>query len=156
MAIAIPSFYMDPARRADYKIQGDMRSVQTAVETWGNEHGKFPTTDADFAQAITAANVELNESPFQRSGSPVPYQLKLAPNAKGPMNVAERPGMIYVAVDATGTHYWMSGTTLPKAVADYAIPLSESRSGPQFVITGEALPPSPAVEPAKAKIETKK
>ena len=156
MAIAIPSFYLSPEIRADYDVQGKMRQVQTAVETWEDEHGKFPATDAELAQAITLAKVRLDDSPFQRAGHPVPYQVKLAANAVKPVSAAEQPATIYVAIDTTATHYWMSASTLPKPVADYAIPVPESRFNPQFVITGEAEPPSPAVTPAKAKMETKK
>ena len=158
MAIAIPSFYLSAELRARYKMQDEMRSVQTAVEAWGNEHGKFPLTDDELRKSLAGARVD-GESPFQRAGKPVPYKqlLILIPGSlwlKTPCT--ESPGTVCYTVDSSGTHYWLTATTLPRPVSREVVPLAESPNAPQFVISGEAEPPSPAVEPAKAKIETKK
>jgi hypothetical protein len=154
MAVSIPNWYMSPELRANGAMMSRMRDLQTAVESWGNEHGKLPMTDQELRQAVASAHVELGDSPFQRAGKPLPYKLLAIVNA-GPLPGSDAPGMFLYTVDAAGTHYWITATTLPQPVAAHVVPVRESRTSPQFVITGTVEPPSPAVAPAKPNLKTK-
>jgi hypothetical protein len=77
----------------------------------------------------------------------------LTTGATGPALRAERPAVIHYAVDSTGTHYWITGTGLPSAVASSAIvlPQSQTEGGPPTVIEGKLEPSAPTTEPASKK-----
>ena len=81
------------------------------------------------------------------------YEYVLASGATGPVLRADHPAVIHYAVDSTGTHYWITGTVLPSAVAGSAIILTESQggAGPPRVIEGKLEPSAPTPKPAAKK-----
>ena len=157
MAVSIPSWHMPPAMRSRSTMISRMRKLGTAVESWGNDHGKLPLTDAELKEAASAGDVLLGDSPFQRGSQPVQYEFMLIPAATGPALGGQRPGRISYAVDAAGRHYFITGTELPAAVAQETIVVTESGNpGLPLIITGALeppvpAPPTPSPKPAKKK-----
>ena len=153
MAVAIPSMLSHPTSGASSSVLQQMRHLQTATEAWAEAQGKYPLTQQDLREAIQGGNLEASDSRFQRKGERLKYEYALTPGATGPVLRAERPAVIHYAVDSTGTHYWITGTVLPSAVADSAIVLRESldETSPPRVIEGKLEPPAPATKPAPKK-----
>ncbi len=151
MAVSIPSWYAAPEMRSRSAMTGRMRTLQVAVDSWGNDHGRFPLTDAELKEAASAGEVRVGDSPFQRGGVPVQFELALISSAAGPVLHAERPAVLYYAVDADGKRFWISATTLEKSVGNAVVMVGEGSSGPPFVIEGKLEAPAPAAPAPTSK-----
>ena len=157
MAVSIPSWYMPPQMRSRSAMTGRMRTLGTAVEAWGTDHGRLPLTDAELKEAASAGDVLLGDSPFQRGGKPVQFELALISGVTAPVLHGDRPGKIFYAVDAAGRHYFITGAELPAPVADNAIVVTEnSNSGLPLIITGALEPPAPSAPPTPSPKTVKK
>ena len=153
IAVISPNMYLYPTSFAATSVLRQMRTLQTAAEAWAQTNGKYPVTQQDLSAAIKETNSEASDSPYQRKGEKLKYDYVLTTGATGPALRADRPAVIHYAVDSTGTHYWITGTGLPSAVASSAIVLRESQAeeGPPRVIEGKLEPSAPATEPASKK-----
>lgn len=141
MAATIPSWYYPPEQRARSAIASRMHQVKSAVELWGAERGKYPLSGQELAEAIKSAGIEVRTARFQRGRQPVEFEITTSAGASGPVTRAERPGVVQYAVSAEGTRYWITATTLPKAVSAQATLVTESRGGPPQVMEGRLEPP---------------
>ena len=154
--MGIPSWYNPPLHHSEQSVNDKVWELGTAAQAWANEKGNFPLNGVDVGQLMTMGAFRLGDSPFQRGGATLPYQLEVVPNATGPVMRTPRPGMIYYAVDTKGEHFWITGTGLPKPIATETVMIEDVRNKGPLVMNAAVEPPSPEVAPAKSKIETKK
>ncbi len=153
-AVSIPGWMNAPETGARMALSQKMSDIESAVTKYGLENGHYPRTEDEITAAIR--QTPLGESRYQRDGAPVQIWLIGHLKAKGPSFLADRPGIINYAVNEDGTRYWITASMLPAATSTTAVPLQRPDDGSPFTLTAELEPPSPAVEPAKAKAQTKK
>ncbi len=146
LAIAIPSSYYPPASHAASTTTVKMRTIEGALDRWGQEHGRFPADGSEMQQMLATEQLQLGTSPFQRGRTPLEYDLELTPNASGPVLRGNRPGVIYYAVDPTAHHYYVTATTLDSPMAGNEVVMLREEGAPR-VGKGDL----PAVEPAAKK-----
>ena len=154
MAVQIPDFYMDPAGRVRSTTASKMQYVQAVMDKWGNDKGNYPRDAAEVALALKDTNLgaaePLGPSRYQRGDHAFDYEVVTTTNASGPKLGGTRPGLLNYSVDASATHYWLTGTTLPAPVSNSVIALQETNGGPPLIILGELTPP-PAPTPTPKK-----
>jgi hypothetical protein len=154
-AVAIPSFATAPETGARTAVWEKMSDVETAVAKFGAENGHYPRDVVEVMSALKNVG-PLGLSRYQRDGRPVEFLLSTHMDATGPVFDADQPGAVVYAVNKAGNHYWITGSMLPAATSQTVVPLQRFEDKSPWVLTAEVEPPSPAVAPAKAKIEPKK
>ncbi len=113
-------------------------AVESGVGFWAYDHGRYPATDVEIAEALHDAARDKRlvkaalywadpgrippESQYLRRGAVVPYQVVVEQNAAGPhvKNVSRRPGVVYYSVSPNRKEYWMTMTILPSDSPGYA------------------------------------
>jgi hypothetical protein len=126
--VAIPDEIPHIARSID--DVNYLSSVNSFFRVWYEANRKFPGNETEFRDALAKGPAAWqyrvkspsNKSPYFRSGTRLPYDIVIVPNANGPRldNVSDRPGVIYYCVSADEQEFWVTMTSLRNDISPTA------------------------------------
>jgi hypothetical protein len=107
-----------------------LSSVNAFFRVWYEANRRFPATETEFKEALAKGpaawqyrvKAPSSESPYFRSGTRLPYDIVIVPNANGPRldNVSDRPGVIYYCVSGDQQEFWVTMTSLRRDISPTA------------------------------------
>jgi hypothetical protein len=136
-----------------------MRKLHSALSEWGERHGGYPMTDAQFRSVVSSPELAnqlpptwLHDySPYVLDQNAAPYDLHVeksfGPNLES--YIFGRPGVICYTVSPDGRSFWLTMSTLQYDDASKAVQLEQSHGKP-LVFHGQipiALKYTPTLAP---------
>jgi len=89
--------------------------VLNGLNSFSQEHGRFPSTAAEMEQRIPST---IGPSPYRNRGRPLAHRVVLISNATGPYSggTGDQPGVLYYSVSSDGKEAWIVVTQLDRPV----------------------------------------
>jgi hypothetical protein len=103
-----------------------LAAVDSSLRAWYENHQRFPTDEQEFREAVDKGLVSLYgagwpESRYAQRGNSLPYKIVVNAGATSPhMDASGRPGVIYYCISDDLQEYWVTMTTLQRAVSTSA------------------------------------
>ncbi len=108
--------FADSERAADLR---HLERLDELISRRGESFGEFPTSTAELSNAVGALAVEL--SPYEQAGRKLSFDLKLELNQGTPYSTnSERPGIVYYAVNPSGTQFVLTISGLNAPISNRA------------------------------------
>lgn len=138
-AVAIPSRYMPPLKKAQYADESRMVATRSALNQWAGAHGRYPSSTAELDDAIAKGldpEFRVKKSHYALAGGRLPYQVVFSQGKQAQLQLPAQaaPGTIYLVVSVDQQQAWMTMTTLEAPVSNNVRMLQDTeKAGPEVV-----------------------